>query len=204
MRPETQCEAAPAHIAYLLRMYPRFSQTFIVNEILELQRQGLRVSIGSLKKPTDGIFHESVSRVRGKVHYFPETILSDFTRVWRAHWPRWSRRPGPHLRAIGCVLRNAGASWIDLAQAALVLRWVKKQNVDHVHVHFGTNEATVALLANLLGGLSYSLTLHAFDIFRDNVEGALPALQVRAPAQAAAVRVQVHDQDALLHRREQE
>ncbi len=170
----------PAHVGYLLRMYPRFSQTFIVNEILELQRQGLHVSIGSLKKPADGIFHESISRVDGKVHYFSETILSDFVKLWRAHWPRWSRRPVSHLRAIGCVLRNAGANWLDLAQAALVLRWVRKQKIDHVHVHFGTNEATVALLANMLGGLSYSLTLHAFDIFRDNVDRRLLARKINA------------------------
>jgi hypothetical protein len=43
-----------AQIAYILKMYPRFSETFIVNEILELERQGVDVCIYSLRKPDDG------------------------------------------------------------------------------------------------------------------------------------------------------
>jgi len=178
-RDKPQTKSAPC-IGYLLRMYPRFSQTFIVNEILELQRQGLEVKVASLRKPTDGLFHESISRVRGKVHYLPETILSDFGKVRRAGWASLNRRPAAYLRGLVCVLRHAGAGWIDLAQAALLLRWVKKQRIDHVHVHFGTQEATVALLANILGGLSYSLTLHAFDIFIDNVDRRLLARKINA------------------------
>jgi glycosyltransferase involved in cell wall biosynthesis len=57
---------------------------------------------------------------------------------------------------------------------------VAEQGVQHLHVHFGTGEATVALLAHLLGGLSYSLTLHAFDIFRNNVNRALLAKKINA------------------------
>lgn len=167
-------------IGYLLRMYPRFSQTFIVNEILELQRQGLCLSIASLRKPADGLFHEAVSRVRSKADYLPETVLSDLSKVWRAGWTSFTKRPVDYLRATACALGNAGIGWIDLAQAALAMRWVKKRKIDHVHVHFGTQEATVALLANVLGGLSYSLTLHAFDIFRDNVDRRLLGRKINA------------------------
>ncbi len=167
-------------IGYLLRMYPRFSQTFIVNEVLELQRQGLCLSLASLRKPTDGLFHEAVSRVRGKADYLPETILSDLSKVCRAGWTSFTRRPVDYLRATACALGNAGIGWIDLAQAALVMRWVRKRKIDHVHVHFGTQEATVALLANMIGGLSYSLTLHAFDIFRDNVDRRLLSRKINA------------------------
>jgi len=180
MRRTRSTPGTPERIGYLLRMYPRFSQTFIVNEILELQRQGCSVSLASLRKPSDGLFHESVSRVRGKVDYLPETILSDFSKVCRAGWASFKKRPTDYLRATGCALRNVAISSIDFAQAAMVMRWAKKRRIDHVHVHFGTQEATVALLANMLGGLSYSLTLHAFDIFRDNVDRRLLGRKINA------------------------
>ncbi|HPF38975.1 MAG TPA: glycosyltransferase family 4 protein [Phycisphaerae bacterium] len=165
-------------IAYLLRMYPRFSQTFVVNEILALQAQGVDLRVASLKRPTDGEFHESVARVHGKVSYFPEFVLSEFGRFRQAIWTRLRRSPGTLLGAAWKTLRHAGATWIDLFQAAYLLRWVKKHGIDHVHVHFGTNEATVAWLAHQLGGLSYSMTLHAFDIFRDNVDRKLLARKI--------------------------
>ncbi|MFQ5423238.1 MAG: glycosyltransferase family 4 protein [Phycisphaerae bacterium] len=171
---------SPARIGYLLRMYPRFSQTFVVNEILELERQGLDLHIASLRKPTDGIFHESFARVRAKARYLPETILSDFRRVCRVHWPLVRHAPLRSGRAAACVVRNRGAEWIDLAQAASLLRWVRKQRIDHVHVHFGTNEATVAHMAHIMGGLSYSMTLHAFDIFRENVDRRLLVRKINA------------------------
>ncbi len=167
-------------IGYLLRMYPRFSQTFLVNEMLELERQGLSLRIASLRKPTDGVFHESIARLGAKADYFPEAILSEFSRLWPAQWSRLRRNPADYLRGVGAMFRHSGAALIDLLQAAHLLRWVKKNEVDHVHVHFGTNEATVAYLAHLLGGLSYSLTLHAFDIFRDNVDRSLLSRKINA------------------------
>ncbi|MFQ5428777.1 MAG: glycosyltransferase [Phycisphaerae bacterium] len=170
----------PPHVAYLLRMYPRFSQTFIVNEILELQRRGLHLSIGSLRKPTDGVFHASIARVRGRVDYFPESILSEPAKMLRLQWARLRKRPAACAQALRIALRYAGANLTDLAQAACVVKWAAKNKIDHLHVHFGTHEATVAYLAHLLGGRSYSMTLHAFDIFRDTVDRALLARKINA------------------------
>lgn len=180
-----QCATSPAtsaalRIGYVLRMYPRFSQTFVVNEILELERQGVEVHIASLKKPTDGRFQESLSRVRAEVDYIPEWWMESITKTIRAHWSEVSARPAGYFRAIAAALRHRGASLTDLRQAALVLRWARKRRLGHVHVHFGTNEASVAYLAHLMGGLSYSLTLHAFDIFRDNVDRVLLARKINA------------------------
>ncbi|MBI4717174.1 MAG: glycosyltransferase [Planctomycetes bacterium] len=176
----TDSKAAPLRVGYLLRMYPRFSQTFVVNEILELERQGVDVRIVSLRKPDEGMFHETVARVKARAHYLPETALSDALKHLSTQWNLLRRAPGTLLGAAGLVARHRGAGWFDLLQAGHLLRWARKQAVEHVHVHFGTNEATTALLANRLGGLSFSMTLHAFDIFRDNVDRALLARKINA------------------------
>ncbi|MFQ5805239.1 MAG: glycosyltransferase [Phycisphaerae bacterium] len=170
----------PVRVGYLLRMYPRFSQTFIVNEILELERQGLDIRIASMRKPTEGRFHELNSRVRAEVEYLPETVWGRFRKTCRAQAALLWQLPRCYLQATLTVLRYAGASTADLVQAGYLLRWAQKKRIDHLHVHFGTCEATVALLAKILGGLPYSLALHAFDIFRDDVDQTLLARKINA------------------------
>jgi glycosyltransferase involved in cell wall biosynthesis len=179
----TECSAlndqdAPLRIGYLLRMYPRFSQTFVVNEILELERQEAEVHILSLRKPTDGRFQESICRVRAGVDYVPELFVEERRKTVQAHGELWRSRPGRYLQVLARTLRHKGAALADFRQAALVLRAARKRRLGHLHVHFGTGEATVAWLAKLLGGPSYSLTLHAFDIFRDDVDRRLLAEKI--------------------------
>ena len=157
-------------IGYLLRAYPRFSQTFVANEIAELERQGAEVFVLSLRKPKDEPVHEAASRVRALVEYLPRppqvrrsAVLHTLAEPWR------SDRPA--LAAALRVLRgDPTCDGDDFVHAMEVVRWVRQHRLDHVHVHFGTSEATVALMANLLGDVPYSLTLHAFDIFRDTVD----------------------------------
>ena len=117
-----QPATAPLRVGYLLRMYPRFSQTFVVNEILELERQGVEVCIASLKKPTDGQFHESISRVQADVDYIPEYLVESPSKIIRAHWALGRREPVRYARAIGTTLRFAGANHTDFQQAAMQLR----------------------------------------------------------------------------------
>ncbi len=60
--------ATQAHVAYVLKVYPRFSQTFVVNEILAHEAAGLSLDIFSLRLSDDVRFHESLARVRSPVH----------------------------------------------------------------------------------------------------------------------------------------
>jgi len=161
-------------------MYPRFSQTFIVNEILGLERHGADVRIVSLKRPTDGHFHESISRVRARAEYLPEYLVESPRKFLKTHLAALRKRPREYLRALGSLLRHSGNNWTDFLQAGVLLAWAKKNGAHHFHVHFGTHEASVAYLAHLMGGLSYSMTLHAFDIFRDNVDRVLLAQKINA------------------------
>lgn len=154
-------------------MYPRFSQTFIVNEILELERQGADLSIGSLRKPNEGLFHESFARVKTKADYFPETVFERESGHWRGQWELFREAPLRFARQVSATAIRKNIGWLEWLQAYHVVRWAAKRRVGHVHVHFGTEEATVAMLARRLGGPTYSLTLHAFDIFRDNVDRRL-------------------------------
>jgi glycosyltransferase involved in cell wall biosynthesis len=167
-------------IGYFLRTYPRFSQTFIVNEILELERQGLDLCILSQRKPDEGIFHDSVCRVRARAEYLPETLFGNLVKAWRALWTCLRRRPSDFCRAVFAAIRHKDVRLWELVQAGWLVRWARKRRIERLHVHFGTSEATVAWLGRLMGGPRYSLTLHAFDIFRNNVDRRLLAEKINA------------------------
>lgn len=175
---DTRPQHAPLRLGYLLRMYPRFSQTFVVNEILELEQQGAEIQIISQRKPTDGMFHESISRVRAKAHYIPEFWMERPGAALNLQWRAFRKNPGALTRSWRRTLLGSGLRGVELMQATHVVRWCRKNRIKHLHVHFGTEEANVALLARMLGGPSYSLTLHAFDIFKDTVNRSLLAEKI--------------------------
>src|SRR5918992_2562678 len=88
---------AAAPLAYILKMYPRFSETFILNELLELERQGVALRIFSLREPNDGIVHGEVELVRGAVSYIR---LRPVLAVARAHVRVFRRSPVRYAKAL--------------------------------------------------------------------------------------------------------
>src|SRR5204862_5457454 len=58
-------------IGYVVKRYPRYSETFIVNEILAHEAAGLALEIFSLFPPNDTHFQNAISQVRAPIHYLP-------------------------------------------------------------------------------------------------------------------------------------
>ena len=82
--------AACATVGVVLKGYPRLSETFIAQEILELERAGFDLRIISLRQPNDRTTHPIHREIRAPVLYLPEYLLHEPLRVWRA-W-RTARR----------------------------------------------------------------------------------------------------------------
>ena len=159
-------------IAYLLQVFPKYSETFILNELLEHQRQGSPVRVLSLRLPREGRFHGCLADLQQAAEYVAESFWDKPGRIVEAV------RDAVSTDLLG-VPRNV-AQWIgrhvsarDIWQALLVRRWAKRRGIVHLHSHFGGYAATVAYLSRLMGGPTYSVTLHAFDIFRETVNREL-------------------------------
>ena len=58
-------------IGYVVKRYPRFSETFVVNEILAHERAGVDIEIFALRPPVDTHFQNVISQVRAPVTYLP-------------------------------------------------------------------------------------------------------------------------------------
>lgn len=157
-------------IAYILKMYPRFSETFIVNEILELERQGVDVRVYSLRKPDDGRFHASLARVKAGVIYVPQYPQVELERVQRAHQQVYQAAPAAYqaLRAEVEALQDEFLLK-RFVQAGVIAAHLLQHPVDGMHAHFASSATRVAGYVHRLIGLPYSFTAHAKDIFHEQV-----------------------------------
>lgn len=175
-------EAAAPRIGYVLKMYPRFSETFVVTEILALQELGTDLDIFSLRPPVDGRFHESLSRVRAPVTYVP--MPGKPPEIWAA---LSGARELHGERFDACIGEVLAAPPMDGCQALLLAGLVRERGLTHLHAHFGTVAAGVARLAARIAGITYSVTLHAKDIFHEDVDD--DELTARISDAAAVVTV---------------
>ncbi|RKY22577.1 MAG: colanic acid biosynthesis glycosyltransferase WcaL [Planctomycetota bacterium] len=164
-------------VTYLLKKFPRLSETFILNELLALQGQGLELSVLSRREPDDEPRHPELAGLGAPVDVLPS---------WRSLDP-WSLLFGADVELrealatrLPGVLASFGAFGHPrmpslLAEAVYLFGRCREQGVRHLHVHFATDAAVVACLLEALGGPGYSLTLHAKDIYRETVDPALLA-----------------------------
>ncbi len=164
---ETLAPLAQGRVAFVLKGYPRLSETFIAQEIAELEQRGLRILIVSLRHPTDTRSHPVHAEIRAPVSYLPEYLRDDPIRVLRAWW-RVRRLPG-YRPARALLLRDL---WRDRTAnrarrfgQALVLASEAPPDVVRLHAHFLHTPASVVRYAATIRALAWSGSAHAKDIW---------------------------------------
>ena len=179
-------------IGYVLKVFPRLSETFILNELLAHERAGLSIEIFSLRAPTEDLVHEAVARVHAPVSYLPTGRLT-VDDLWTQLGEASVELPG----FAGALADARGEDLRDVHQAVVLAREARARGVTHLHAHFATAATTVARLAARFAGLPYSFTAHAKDIFHESVQ----ADDLRRKLTDAAAVVTVSDFN-LAHLRE--
>ncbi len=170
------------HVGYILKQYPRLSETFILNEILGLEANDLQVSIYSLRHATEGRFHPAVAAVNGVVHYLASPDKTAFLDALRV-LPNLRAERLPEVLDFLDQLPADRRSRIALG-AIEIAHHAQVGAVNHLHAHFLTVAAHTAHLVHLLTGIPYTVTAHAKDIYRHTVDWTTAA---RIAKDAAAV-----------------
>jgi glycosyltransferase involved in cell wall biosynthesis len=158
---------AGTRVGFVLKGYPRLSETFIAQEILALERRGLGIDIISLRHPTDRARHPVHGLIGAPVLYLPE-YLKDAPRRVFAGWRRARRLPGyaAARRAwLADLLRDPTPNRIRRFGQALVLAAEAAPEIGHLHAHFLHTPASVARYAAVMRGLPWSVSAHAKDIW---------------------------------------
>ncbi len=161
----------PLKVGYFVKMYPRLSETFILNEILELERRGVEVTLFSLRKSNEGRFHPQVAELKAPVFYLEELSPKKGWAVLAEHWPTLFPHTPKLWQLMGELIAQDQPKLIEIL---LFSAWASavalSRGVGHLHAHFASVPSTLTYFANRISGLPFSFTAHAKDIFQDTVE----------------------------------
>jgi glycosyltransferase involved in cell wall biosynthesis len=156
-------------IAYLINQYPAISHSFIRREILALEQLGFEVMRISLRGWDSELADDEDRAERERTRY---VLRAGAPALLLAVASTLVRRPIGLLRMLGIAWRMSRSSERPLlvhlayvAEACRIEPWLRKAGVKHLHAHFGTNSAEVAMLVHALGGPPWSFTAHGPEEF---------------------------------------
>ena len=156
-------------IAYFTNQYPKVSHTFIRREIAALEARGMQIERLSIRPTPDTLIDEAdIAENARTVVLLDKGIASLLMTLIMTALGRPLRFARAFKMALKMGLRSQrglGRHLADLLTASALLAETQRRQCTHIHVHFGTNPAGVALLARLLGGPSYSFTVHGPEEF---------------------------------------
>ncbi len=162
---------AARRVVVLVKRFPRLSETFILNEFLELRRQGVPAELWAIMDPRESHAHpEAVALV-------PEVTYLQTGRIWSAlpAVARTIRRhPWGALRAMGwTATRHTRAAARNCIHAMVLVDRLAPGDTAHLHAHFLHSPAAIAFIARKISGQRYSLSGHAKDIYTTLPENLL-------------------------------
>jgi glycosyltransferase involved in cell wall biosynthesis len=151
-------------LAYLYSRYPVLSQTFCDMEMLELERRGYDLLIGSVHAPLTSLRHEHFEKFRSPVFYAPPAaILRLWERKTRAagRWPE--ALVAQHDRTYGAAFKAE----LRARNACYFAQVFTSHQITHFHVHFANRAAHSAIFLKEISGIPFSVTAHGQDFMSD-------------------------------------
>ena len=156
-----------AAVVFVLKGYPRLSETFVAQEILALEQRGLDIRIASIRRPTDAERHPIHNDIKAPLTYLPEFPALEPLRVFRA-WKGSHSRPGfwaAWRQWLRDLRRGPTPARARSFAQALVLAHEAAPEVSRLHAHFLHTPASVARYAAMMLDIPWSCSAHARDIW---------------------------------------
>jgi colanic acid/amylovoran biosynthesis glycosyltransferase len=167
-------------MAYLSAQHPMLSMIFIVREIAQLEQLGFDIEVASVNnsdRPRDKLTAIEAAQA-DKTYYIKAHGLRG---ALAAHAHTLFTRPLRYLRGwreavklSRLDLKAFAMQCLYLTEALMLGRWMQRRQLAHVHVHLGSQPATVGLLAKHVFDIGLSITVHGADEFYDAWRQHLP------------------------------
>lgn len=170
VEPAAAGSSAPARraIAVLLSRFPLVTETFILREIEELERQGQAVRLVPLMRERHAIVHREAQAWLPRALFTP--LLSP--AIVAANARTLARQPHRYVALLGRVVLGSVRSWNVLVRTVTLFpkcvylaERLEREGIRHVHAHYATHPATAALIVSSLAPITFSFTAHAHDLF---------------------------------------
>ena len=181
-------------VGFVLKGFPRLSETFITNEIYLLEQLGYRIHIFAMRNPGESNLHENVKKIKAGVTYIPDYFWPHFGEFMRASLGQFLKKPlvfaGAFRHALQTGIRTRSMQPLKrFVQGAYLVHYhLARQNaasftaangrngsangafsgriaIAHFHAHFSHDPTTMTQYAAWLAGIPYSISAHAKDIY---------------------------------------
>ena len=154
-------------VAYTMSRFPKLTETFILYEILALEKMGVEVELFPLLYEKQSVVHPEAQKMLPRAHFYPflspSVVFANLHFLWR--------KPGVYLRTWWEVLSGTFGSFnfffgaLGILPKSVKMAYeMQKRGVQHLHAHFCTHPAVAALIIKRLTGISYSFTAHGSDL----------------------------------------
>ena len=160
----TRVNSSPT-VGYVVSTWPRLSQTFVLTEVVALEKRGVPLRIFSVKDPGGEPVHAKVAQVRATVRYLS---FRHRKQIVRANLRFVRRRPLRYARVLTQALAYGQKGVLrHFFQAGYLAELLRREPVGHLHAHFATAPTLVTMFTSALTGIPYTFTAHARDIYVD-------------------------------------
>jgi glycosyltransferase involved in cell wall biosynthesis len=157
-------------LAYILAKFPKITEAFILNEIMELRKRGISVDIFPLFKTTEKVVHPEVKKLTSCIHYSP--YLSG--AIIHANFHFLFSSPIKYIQSFFEIAIHTFGSWnfffVAIACFPKTVGFaykIQQLNITHIHAHFANHPTVSALIIHRLTGIPFSFTAHGSDIHRN-------------------------------------
>jgi glycosyltransferase involved in cell wall biosynthesis len=189
-------------VLYVVPAFPTNSITFTTNEMLALRACGMEIDIAPLWQEIEPLLHLSAADAQLIDRVIRLRLSSP--AVWRGALGELLRQPGLLLLIARVIPHFSFSLYALLKLSATVLKglalgaWARQQRIDHIHAHFLSSPALVAMLAAAAAQIPYTATAHAFDIFQHSGKHRRTALRLKCERAAAIVAISAFNRQHLL------
>lgn len=153
-------------LAVIVNGFPRLSETFVLQELIDLERRGLRLHIVALRRPEEAIQQDALRELRAPVEYLPELTASDRKIALRAAQAAlFLHGRARYLNGLAEVIAAPDYDRALLKHATIFAHRLLRLGAPPVYIHFAHKPATIGRFAALLAGVPYALSAHAKDIW---------------------------------------
>jgi glycosyltransferase involved in cell wall biosynthesis len=156
-------------VAVLVKRFPRLSESFILNELIELRRQGLDLVVYAISDPGEWLLSEPAALLRREVIYLYDARhkLASWRRLLSGALRQAGTHPAKALRVLWTLVsvHRSLPSVRHAVEGLWLARELRSHGIVHLHAHFAHGPTAIAYMARVAGGPPFSFTAHAKDLY---------------------------------------
>ncbi len=152
-------------LGLLVKVFPKITETFILEEVLGLEKLGVALRLYTLADPTDSLTHGAVAGVAAPLVQVPDSPRGQGYSFAARHLRLFLTAPLRYLSALGSAARRGRQGVRDFARAGWLAGQLREDGVQHLHTHFISSPADIAELVSQMSGIGFSISAHAKDIY---------------------------------------